>query len=254
MTSQLIRFQGTWVAQVRYVIEVIGGIAGAVYEAVPMVKYNGVTYIADKGVQPTLGSNPATDTAAWSVFNDSTQNLMADAAVATTANITLSGEQTIDGVLTSTSRVLVKNQTLSQNNGVYVSAAGAWTRATDANTWDELVDSAIFISGGNTNAGKTFSCTVSSGGTLGTTPVTYQQSGSSLVYTATSPITKTGNDFGLAMNLIKNVAAVAPTVTDDETDGYMIGSSWKDSVTGYTYTCIDPTEGAAVWSQDTVAP
>ena len=50
--------------------------------------------------------------------------------VATTANITLSGEQTIDGVLTSASRVLVKNQTSSPaNNGIYVSASGAWCRA-----------------------------------------------------------------------------------------------------------------------------
>lgn len=48
-----------------------------------------------------------------------------------TSNITLSGEQTIDGVLTSASRVLVAGQTNSDDNGIYVSAAGAWTRATD---------------------------------------------------------------------------------------------------------------------------
>jgi len=40
--------------------------------------------------------------------------------VATTANITLSGEQTIDGVLTSTNRVLVKDQTAGAENGIYV--------------------------------------------------------------------------------------------------------------------------------------
>ena len=52
--------------------------------------------------------------------------------VATTANITLSGEQTIDGVTTTTDRVLVKNQTTGSQNGIYVSAAGAWARSTDA--------------------------------------------------------------------------------------------------------------------------
>jgi len=40
--------------------------------------------------------------------------------MATTANITLSGEQTIDGVLTSTSRVLVKDQTALDENGMYL--------------------------------------------------------------------------------------------------------------------------------------
>jgi hypothetical protein len=52
-------------------------------------------------------------------------------AVATTGNITLSGEQTIDGVLTSASRVLVKDQTDPKENGIYLSGAGAWARAED---------------------------------------------------------------------------------------------------------------------------
>jgi hypothetical protein len=56
-------------------------------------------------------------------------------AAATTANITLSGTQTIDAVaLTSGKRVLVKNQTDARANGIYVVAAGAWTRATDTNS------------------------------------------------------------------------------------------------------------------------
>jgi len=48
-----------------------------------------------------------------------------EVACATTAPITLSGEQTIDGVLTSSSRVLVKDQASTLTNGIYVSAAGA---------------------------------------------------------------------------------------------------------------------------------
>jgi len=51
---------------------------------------------------------------------------------ATTAPITLSGTQTIDGVsVVAGNRVLVKNQTLPAENGVYVVAAGPWSRATD---------------------------------------------------------------------------------------------------------------------------
>ena len=51
---------------------------------------------------------------------------------ATTANITLSGPQTIDGVsVVAGNRVLVKNQSSAAQNGIYVAAAGAWSRATD---------------------------------------------------------------------------------------------------------------------------
>jgi len=46
-------------------------------------------------------------------------------------NLTLSGEQTINGVTTSASRILVAGQTTGANNGVYVTGSGAWTRATD---------------------------------------------------------------------------------------------------------------------------
>lgn len=48
--------------------------------------------------------------------------------VATTSNITLSGEQTIDGVLTNKTRILVKNQTNPQDNGIYVTDNSTWAR------------------------------------------------------------------------------------------------------------------------------
>lgn len=53
---------------------------------------------------------------------------------ATTANITLSGAQTIDGVsLVSGDRCLVKNQTTASENGIYDVSATAWSRAIDFN-------------------------------------------------------------------------------------------------------------------------
>ena len=62
-------------------------------------------------------------------------------ALATTGNITLSGEQTVDGTLTSVSDVAVTAQSLPAENGVYTTAAGAWTRRADMNEASEIARS-----------------------------------------------------------------------------------------------------------------
>lgn len=98
-------------------------------------------------------------------------------ACATTANITLSGEQTLDGVLTSTDRVLVKDQADPEDNGLYVSAAGAWSRATDMNLAAEVAGTAVFVSAGAVNGGKTYA-TYSAVTTLGTDTIVFVETGS----------------------------------------------------------------------------
>lgn len=75
-----------------------------------------------------------------------------EARLATTVNITLSGEQLIDGEITSADRVLVKNQGTPSENGIYVSGAGAWTRATDNNSESEMVLAAVYVSDGDTQS------------------------------------------------------------------------------------------------------
>jgi phage-related tail fiber protein len=57
------------------------------------------------------------------------------ARVATTAPVVLSGLQTIEGVaLVAGDRVLVKNQAVAKDNGLYVAAAGVWARSADADS------------------------------------------------------------------------------------------------------------------------
>jgi len=100
----------------------------------------------------------------------------ASVVAGTTANITLSGTQTIDGVvLVAADRVLVKNQTLSQDNGLYLCAAGAWTRTTDMNTWAQVPGAYVFVETGTTLADTGWVCTSDAGGTLGTTAITWAQ-------------------------------------------------------------------------------
>lgn len=93
--------------------------------------------------------------------------------VATTGNITLSGEQVIDGVLTSASRVLVVSQTDQTENGIYLSGAATWARATDSDTGAKILGKAVWVLQGTTNAFKTYHNTNTSAPTLGTDNITY---------------------------------------------------------------------------------
>ena len=148
-----------------------------------------------------LGDPTADQDAATKFYVDSVaQGLSPKAAcvAATVANITLSGAQTIDGVsITAGMRVLVKDQTLDQNNGIYQCNSGAWTRTPDADTWAELISAFTFISEGSTQADSGWVCTVNAGGTLGTTPVTWVQFSGAGSYTAGTGLTLTGNQFSI---------------------------------------------------------
>ena len=124
-------------------------------------------------------------------------NTKAPVLCATTANITLSGEQTIDGVTTSASRVLVKNQSTAANNGIYLSGSGAWTRTADANTWNQLVSAYVFVEQGTINADTGWVCTSDPGGTLGVTAVTWVQFSGAGTYTAGTGLTLTGTQFSI---------------------------------------------------------
>jgi hypothetical protein len=115
---------------------------------------------------------------------------------ATTANITLSGEQTIDGQTTSASRVLVKNQTTGSQNGIYVSAAGAWTRATDADTAAEITQATVFVQQGTLNADTQWTCSTDNI-TLGTTALTFSQVSGAGTYSAGTGLSLSGNQFSI---------------------------------------------------------
>lgn len=125
-------------------------------------------------------------------------DVKASVVAATTANITLSGAQTIDGVsVVAGDRVLVKNQTNAADNGIYVAASGAWARSADANTWAELVSAYTFVEDGSTYADTGWVCTVNQGGTLGVTPITWSQFSGAGTYVAGTGLTLAGNTFSI---------------------------------------------------------
>jgi hypothetical protein len=148
----------------------------------------------------TIATTPsaATDIANKLYVDTVAQGLDAKASclAATTANITLSGAQTIDGVsVVAGNRVLVKDQTAPEDNGIYLCAAGAWTRSTDAATFDSLVSAFTFIEQGSVNADAGFVCTADAGGTIGTTAIPFSQFSGAGTFTAGTGLTLTGTVF-----------------------------------------------------------
>jgi hypothetical protein len=146
-----------------------------------------------------LGTPTADTDAATKQYVDATrQGLAVKDAVraATTADITLSGTQTVDGVaLVAGDRVLVKNQSTGANNGLYNVAAGGWTRTIDSDApTGELSGGAFtFVQEGTVNADSGFVCTTDGAITIGTTALTFTQFSGAGQITAGTGLSKTGN-------------------------------------------------------------
>jgi hypothetical protein len=122
-------------------------------------------------------------------------DVKASVRAATTAEITLSGEQTIDGVsVVAGNRVLVKNQGTGSENGIYVASASGWSRADDANSSAEVTAGMFtFVSEGTANSDSGWVLTTNDTITLGTTALVFAQFSGAGQITAGAGLTKTGN-------------------------------------------------------------
>lgn len=156
--------------------------------------------------------------------------------VATTANITLSGTQTIDGVaLVAGKRVLVKDQTAKSENGIYTVASGSWTRSSDMNSWGEVPGSFCFVEEGTLYADTGWVCTSDITGILGTNDINWSQFAGVGTYTADGEgLELTGNQFGLELDgnsLSKSGSGLKVNPTGDVVSGSL--SSGVINATGY---------------------
>jgi len=129
-----------------------------------------------------------------------------------TSNITLSGTQTVDGVaLTAGMRVLVAGQTAASANGIYVVAAGAWARASDADSDSEVKDGmSVFVEEGTTNHDSTWVLITNNSITLGTTELTFVQFSGLGQVTAGDGLAKVGNE--LSVNVGDGIQITADAV------------------------------------------
>jgi hypothetical protein len=120
-------------------------------------------------------------------------------AAASTANLTLSGEQTIDGVsVVAGNRVLVKDQSTASQNGIYVASAGSWARAADMAAASNAAGAFTFVEAGSVNAGRGY--VVSSGAVVGTDSLVFTQFSGGSSYTAGNGILLTGSAFSVVVD------------------------------------------------------
>jgi phage-related tail fiber protein len=171
--------------------------------------YKSVTVDAKGRV--TAGSNPTTlagygiaDAYTSSQVDALVQGLDVKASVraATTSNIaSLAGAQTVDGIaLVAGDRVLVKNQTATTQNGIYLVAAGGWTRTADFDAWTEVPGAFCFVEQGTTNADSGWVCTADPGvfGVVGSTSVAFSQFSGAGQITAGTGLSKSGSTLSIS--------------------------------------------------------
>ena len=203
-------------------------------------KDGSVAFTADQsfgGFKATgLGTPTNTTDAATKAYVDSVaQGLSVKTAVraATTANITLSGTQTIDGVaLIAGDRVLVKNQTTTTQNGVYDVAAGAWARSADSDTGPELVNAFYFVTLGTTLQATGWTQSTPGPITIGSTAIVFNQFSGAADFQAGNGLTKTGLTFDVGTASSARIVVNADNI-DLATSGATAGTYGRVTVDVY---------------------
>lgn len=171
--------------------------------------------------------------------------------VATTAPITLSGTQTIDGVtLIAGDRVLVWLQNVvpstgSTDNGIYIVNAGSWIRATDFNTGSNTLLGGVTVTArsGTQLGGVTFVCTNTTAITIGSTNITFVQASN----TGLISIWNQGSGFLNKASSLGGGTAIG-VVAVATTDGTAVGftANARNSGTAIGYQANSDTQGTAI--------
>ena len=116
--------------------------------------------------------------------SNSSLAIKAPVKAATTANITLSGAQTIDGVsIVADDRVLVKDQTTGSQNGIYIADTSTWERAPDFDgNRDVAQGTQVYVNtGGTANGGSMFVVTSSDPVTIDSSTISFSRTSSGTV-------------------------------------------------------------------------
>lgn len=167
-----------------------------------------ITNLAD-GVNP----NDAVNYSQLTAVSNGIVDWKSSVRLVSTANLDLSGAETIDGVATAPGdRVLAVGQTAADENGIYVVAAGAWARSTDADTSAEVTSGmAVSVTEGTTYDNSLWLLSTNDPIVLDTTNLSFIQLPSLNDLLAGAGLTKTGStvDVGQGIGMTVNANDVA---------------------------------------------
>jgi len=246
--------------------DTVGGFAVGVAVPANAVFTDTNTQLSDSEVNAAID----TDTIATKAYADSIKqglDTKDSVRVATTANLDLSGTETIDGIsVVADNRVLVKNQTDASENGIYLCKSGSWVRTTDADDNADVTGGLyVWVEEGTAGGDTGWILTNTGSITVGTTDLVFTQfSGSATQLTGGAGLTKSGNQLSLTPiadgKMLANISGdsavpIAVNVTPDVTvtgntvhaDNYTntgfrpLGTGATDALAGNTSIPVDVT-------------
>ena len=200
-TTNIVPVQGVFAPEPTFALQYFVGPAGTPFYGPANATFTSITTVTG-----TITTTPSADTdIANKGYVDSVAqglDVKASCVYSTTANITLSGLGTQGGgdwasSLSAGDRILVKNQSSSQFNGIYVASSTTWARSKDMDVWAEVPSAFTFIESGTTLADTGWVCTANQGGTIDVTAIPWSQFSGAGSYLAGTGLTLTGNTFSI---------------------------------------------------------
>jgi len=200
-TTNIVPVQGVFAPEPTFALQYFVGPAGTPFYGPANATFTSITTVTG-----TISTTPSGDTdIANKGYVDSVAqglDVKASCVYSTTANITLSGLGTQGGgdwtsSLSAGDRILVKNQSSSQFNGIYVASSTTWARSKDMDVWAEVQSAFTFIESGTTLADTGWVCTANQSGTIDVTAIPWSQFSGAGSYLAGTGLTLTGNTFSI---------------------------------------------------------
>jgi len=240
--------------------------------------------VASKKVTSVADPAASTDAANKSYVDSVAQGLDVKASVkyGSTGNLALSGTAITNinvpsaiASLTVGDRVLAKDQTTGTQNGIYVVASGAWTRATDMAAGSDASGAFTFIQYGSSTAGSladTGWVQTADPAVVGTDALVWTQFSGAGTYTAGNGLSLSGSAFAINTNItvdkttsqtLTNKTLTLPIIASISNSGTLtlptstdtlVGRATTDTLTNKTLTSpIIETSASATYSGSTIA-
>jgi len=155
------------------------------------------------------------------------EGIKAPCRVASVANLTLEGLQTVDDIdVVTNDRVLVKDNDNAAENGIYLAQTTAWVRASDWNDSRDVIPGMLVASYEGTVSGdRLWSAHFTGNYAVNTTEVTFTENAASDTRTRS---VKTAPDLATMVADISNaVAGTTSYIIDERTAGAGGGAVWN---------------------------